>query len=392
MNTKNNSTGSINFRITASEFVGMLVSFILLDIVALVIFNYQSIIEMSKAGMTGEDIYISLLQILKTPQCLIIVGFEIVLLILKIIIGSINVRHKLAPVERISNIAMNLGSNDNAINEEKVHMLENAIDSISPITDDIGLNTGDKELVGLEYAVNGLIKRMRESYEQQARFVSDASHELRTPIAVIKGYADMLDRWGKEDEKVIQESVEAIKTESDHMNYLVEQLLFLARGDSGKTKLNISDFNLTDTMKEVYEESIMIDQEHKYIFDEKNPVLFKGDQSLIKQTIRILVDNAVKYTPKGETIKLGIINDLDVNGFYVQDSGIGISKDNLPHLFDRFYRSDDSRTRDTGGTGLGLAIAKWIVDRHNGQFEIVSYEEIGTRISVIFPKKDKLNV
>lgn len=392
MNTKNNSTGSINFRITASEFVGMLVSFILLDIVALVVFNYQSIIEMSKAGMTGEDIYISLLQILKTPQCLIIVGFEIVLLILKIIIGSINVRHKLAPVERISNIAMNLGSNDNAINEEKVHMLENAIDSISPITDDIGLNTGDKELVGLEYAVNGLIKRMRESYEQQARFVSDASHELRTPIAVIKGYADMLDRWGKEDEKVIQESVEAIKTESDHMNYLVEQLLFLARGDSGKTKLNISDFNLTDTMKEVYEESIMIDQEHKYIFDEKNPVLFKGDQSLIKQTIRILVDNAVKYTPKGETIKLGIINDLDVNGFYVQDSGIGISKDNLPHLFDRFYRFDDSRTRDTGGTGLGLAIAKWIVDRHNGQFEIVSYEEIGTRMSVIFPKKDKLNV
>lgn len=388
MNKKKSSTGSINFRITASAFVGMLASFLILDIVALVIFNYKRIIEMSKAGMVGKEIFKVLLQECNNPECIILLSLELALLILKIIIGSLNVRHKLAPVERISNMALDLGSNDGVINEEKVHMLENAIDKINAATDDAGLNTGDKELVGLEYAVNGLIKRMRESYEQQARFVSDASHELRTPIAVIKGYADMLDRWGKDDEKILQESVEAIKTESNNMNYLVEQLLFLARGDSGKTKLNISSINLLDMMKEVYDESIMIDQEHKYVFDQEGETIFKADVALLKQAARILVDNAAKYTPKDGTIKIGIINNENNCGFYVQDSGIGIAKDNLPHLFDRFYRADDSRTRETGGTGLGLAIAKWIIDRHNGHFEVVSYEEIGTKISVIFIKED----
>ena len=388
MNKKKSSTGSINFRITASAFVGMLASFLILDIVALVVFNYKRIIEMSKAGMVGKEIFKVLLQECNNPECIILLSLELALLILKIIIGSLNVRHKLAPVERISNMALDLGSNDGVINEEKVHMLENAIDKINTATDDAGLNTGDKELVGLEYAVNGLIKRMRESYEQQARFVSDASHELRTPIAVIKGYADMLDRWGKDDEKILQESVEAIKTESNNMNYLVEQLLFLARGDSGKTKLNISSINLLDMIKEVYDESIMIDQEHKYVFDQEGGTIFKGDVALLKQAARILVDNAAKYTPKGGTIKIGTINNENNCGFYVQDSGIGIAKDNLPHLFDRFYRADDSRTRETGGTGLGLAIAKWIIDRHNGHFEVVSYEGIGTKISVIFIKND----
>ena len=386
MDKKKYSTGSINFRITASAFVGMLTSFVLIDIVTLVVFNYERIIEMTKANIAGKEIMKILLEECKNPQCLIVVGFELSLLILKLIIGSISVRHKLAPVERISDMAINLSSNDGVINEEKVHMLESAIDNINAITDDVGLNTGDKELVGLEYAVNGLIKRMKESYEQQARFVSDASHELRTPIAVIKGYADMLDRWGKDDEKILEESVEAIKTESNHMNYLVEQLLFLARGDSGKTQLNITDFDLLNMMKEVYDESIMIDQNHKYSFSGEESIPFKGDISLLKQTARILVDNAAKYTPDNEEIKIGVIQNDKCCGFYVQDSGIGISSDNLPRLFERFYRADDSRTRETGGTGLGLAIAKWIIDRHNGHFEIVSYEGIGTKMSVMFSK------
>ena len=123
---------------------------------------------------------------------------------------------------------------------------------------------GDQELQGIEAAMNNLLRRMHESYQQQARFVNDASHELRTPIAVIQGYANMLDRWGREDESVLNESITAITHEADHMNQLVEQLLFLARGDSGRTKLKQEPINPGPMMQEIYEESLMIDENHPY--------------------------------------------------------------------------------------------------------------------------------
>lgn len=324
---------------------------------------------------------------LRTAKYIALFSLEGLILLLKVIIGSASVKKKLRPVEEISRMAMELAGHEGEFNEEKLRALENAIDSITPVDGDALLNSGDRELEGLELAVNGLVKRMRDSYMQQARFVSDASHELRTPIAVIKGYADMLDRWGKSDEKILEESVEAIKTESEHMNYLVEQLLFLARGDSGKTKLNISEFDLFDMMHEVFEESKMIDPEHEYSFKADGPVKVRGDEALLKQTARILTDNASKYTPKGEKIVLSAGTDNAGSFFAVEDSGIGIAKDSLPLLFDRFYRADNSRARDSGGSGLGLAIAKWIVDRHGGYLKVVSAEGVGTKISVIMPKK-----
>ena len=109
--------------------------------------------------------------------------------------------------------------------EEKFHNLENAISKISPVTSDERIKIEDSEFQGLEEAINKLLDRMRDSYRQQARFVSDASHELRTPISVIQGYANMLDRWGKDDESVLEESIAAIKSESESMKNLVEQLL-----------------------------------------------------------------------------------------------------------------------------------------------------------------------
>lgn len=228
--------------------------------------------------------------------------------------------------------------------------------------------------------------RMRDSYRQQARFVSDASHELRTPIAVIRGYADLLDRWGKTDEKILEESIQAIKSESESMQHLVEQLLFLARGDSGRTPLNVTDFDITDMMKEVWEESVMIDDAHSYRFEGGGVIPGRGDISLIKQAARILIENASKYTPEGGEIILRSLVKDGHPSFSVQDSGIGISQGDIPHIFERFYRADDSRSKQTGGSGLGLAIAKWIVDRHGGRFEIISRKDIGTRITVILPE------
>lgn len=270
--------------------------------------------------------------------------------------------------------------------EQKIHNLESAIDSIKADSPNAGLHTGDTDLKGLEEAINSLLERTRASYSQQVRFVSDASHELRTPIAVIKGYADMLDRWGKTDETILDESIGAIKTESEHMNKLVEQLLFLARGDSGRQKLDMQPLSVTDLIRDVYEESVMIDQDHKWEIRADGNVTATGDAAMLKQAIRILVDNAAKYTPQGETITLKALSGTDgCPVIVVQDSGIGISGEDMSHIFERFYRSDPARNRQKGGTGLGLSIAKWIIDRHGGYFDVLSGEDIGTRISIHLP-------
>ena len=266
--------------------------------------------------------------------------------------------------------------------EQKFHRIEDAITHMSP-EDEKALSLGDEDLMGIEQAMNNLIQRMHDTYNQQARFVNDASHELRTPIAVIEGYANMLDRWGKEDEAVLDESIAAIKNESAHMKYLVEQLLFLARGDSGKNVMKFADMSLNDTMREIYEESLMIDEAHPYRFAEPDEnIHINGDASMLKQAVRILVDNAAKYTEKGDEIKLSVGRNEEGRPYLqVQDSGIGMAEADVQHMFERFYRSDE--VRKTQGTGLGLSISKWIVDRHKGHFEILSRTELGTRIRIV---------
>lgn len=135
--------------------------------------------------------------------------------------------------------------------QNQMDHLEQAISHISPDDAEQGVHTGDKELKSIEIALNNLLRNMKENERRQVRFVSDASHELRTPIAVIQGYVNMLDRWGKEDEKVLTESIEALKNESQHMKELVEQLLFLARGDSGRNTLNKVKLDLNQMVSEV---------------------------------------------------------------------------------------------------------------------------------------------
>ena len=276
---------------------------------------------------------------------------------------------------------------DMVFDEEKFHSLEDAISKISPTSSEERIHIGDSEFKGLEDAINKLLDRMRDSYRQQARFVSDASHELRTPISVIQGYANMLDRWGKSDESVLDESITAIKSESENMKNLVEQLLFLARGINGKTQLTIKEFSLSDMIKDVVEESKMIDDKHIYSYIKLEDVNIYGDSGLLKQTARILVENAAKYTEDGEDIilKIGRSNKGEAY-FSVQDNGIGMDTEDVPHIFERFFRADTARVRKNGGTGLGLSIAKWIIDNHNGYFSVLSRKGVGTRITVYLPQ------
>lgn len=318
---------------------------------------------------------------------LIIIGIvEGIFLLEEIIFGTARVRKILKPLNEIAETAERLSNM--VFDEEKFHSIEDAISKISPVASDERIHIGDSEFKGLEDAINKLLDRMRDSYRQQARFVSDASHELRTPISVIHGYANMLDRWGKSDESVLDESITAIKCESENMKNLVEQLLFLARGINGKTQLTIKEFSLSNMIKEVVEESKMIDDKHVYSYINLEEVNVYGDMGFLKQTARILVENAAKYTETGENIELKVgRNSKGEPYFSVQDNGIGMDTEDIPHIFERFFRADTARVRKNGGTGLGLSIAKWIIDNHNGYFSVLSRKGIGTRITVYLPEK-----
>ncbi len=291
------------------------------------------------------------------------------------------IRKILRPIDEIALRADEL-SRMTFDDEDKYRVIEDAIDNIEPGEDD-KLSFNNSDLKGVEAAMNNLLVRMRESYRQQARFVNDASHELRTPIAVIEGYANMLKRWGKDDETVLEESITAIAHESEHMKHLVEQLLFLARGDSGKTVLDMKDTSLNSMMNEIYEESLMIDEDHPYRFKPcDDDILINADEGMLKQAVRILIDNAAKYTNKGDEIALSVgRNDEGHPYLRVQDTGIGMADNDMEHMFERFYRADEAR--NTQGTGLGLSIAKWIVDKHKGHFEVTSVTGLGTRISIV---------
>lgn len=325
--------------------------------------------------------------------CLCIAGaVQILSLFCQLIRGAKKIRYQLHPLNELAKKAEELSSI--AFDESKFHLLEDAISNVNPEDGREHLHIGDKELQGLEQAVNNLIDRMRDSYRQQSRFVSDASHELRTPISVIQGYANMLDRWGKEDETVLEEGIEAIKHESEHMSALVEQLLFLARSDSGKNQMVKEQVDLGELVKEVYEESRMIDENHQYALKkpEGGRFFLTGDATMLKQTIRILADNAMKYSREGDEILFSVGKAEDGKSeifFSVQDSGEGMKEQDVIHIFERFFRSDAARNSSTGGSGLGLSIAKWIVDKHRGHFEILSREGLGTRITVWLPVKEQ---
>ncbi len=313
-------------------------------------------------------------------------GFEAFILFIQYASGKEKARRLMLPLERMSQTAQEL-SEAARLDPEKLHRLEDAIAGVSPLTPDARLRTGDRELRGLEQAINDLLARMHESYKEQSRFVSDASHELRTPIAVIQGYADMIQRWGKKDEKVLDEGIDAIRTEAGHMKTLVDQLLFLARGDNDRTQLQIGPVDLKAMMNELYEEYSMIHPDRSWRLDAAEPVTVQGDAALLKQTARILTDNAVRYTDENAAITLRVLRKDGHPCFEIQDNGIGIRPEDLSHIFDRFFRSDPARNRATGGTGLGLSIAKWIVDRHGGYFDVYSREGFGSRFTVILPER-----
>lgn len=343
---------------------------------------YEYIIEGSDEKKYRYDFKI-LWDIIEIPG-IVLLGMETLVLFLALF-RTADVRRRLKPLNDLAVAAEKLSKEP--MDHNKIDDLEKAISHLSADDDEQVIHTGDKDLQSIEIALNSLLKNMKDNEKRQMRFVSDASHELRTPIAVIQGYVNMLDRWGKEDEQVLGESIEALKNESQHMKELVEQLLFLARGDSGRQHLNMERTDINRMVSEVWEESMMIDENHRYEFKgTESEACVNGDVAMIKQSVRIFVQNAAKYSEPGTTIKLGVSDEAGYVSYLIEDEGTGMESSDIIHIFDRFYRSDEARNGETGGSGLGLSIAKWIVDAHGGTIQVISRADIGSRFIVKFPK------
>ncbi|MFA9422561.1 MAG: sensor histidine kinase [Sedimentibacter sp.] len=241
------------------------------------------------------------------------------------------------------------------------------------------------ELKELSQTFNEMMDRIEEGYKTQQQFVSDASHELRTPIAVIKGYVNMLDRWGKNDKSVLEESISAIKNETESMQDLIEKLLFIARSDKSTLAFTKEDFKISLVLNEIEKETKMIDSKHNFYFKFYEDANIYGDIKRIKQAIRILIDNAMKFTPQEGYIMVSSFIQDDYYVIRVEDTGIGIEKKDLGKIFKRLYRAEQSRSKEIGGYGLGLSIAKIIVLGHKGKIKVKSTLGKGSEFSILLP-------
>ncbi|GAB3791186.1 HAMP domain-containing sensor histidine kinase [Virgibacillus kimchii] len=249
---------------------------------------------------------------------------------------------------------------------------------------EVGSRSKD-ELYEMEKTFNEMIDRLRENFEKQEVFVSDASHELKTPISIVKSYAQLLKRRGRENPELFEESVEAIDSEADRMQKLVEQLLALAKNkNEAVTKQVDMTFLGEETIKifqGAYDRDIQFQKPERAITVNGNP-----DQ--LEQIIYILIDNALKYSE--DQVEVSLTSHNGSMQFIVTDFGPGIPKADQQRIFDRFYRLDKARSRETGGTGLGLAIAKAIASLHNGKLVVHSEEGKGSTFTLTLPmlKKD----
>lgn len=243
-------------------------------------------------------------------------------------------------------------------------------------------NGPDDELKRLGSTFNKMIDRLQAAFDRQVQFVSDASHELKTPIAVIQGYANLLDRWGKDDKEALVKSIYAIKLESANMANLVERLLFIAKGDSGTQKIEKTEFLLNELISELARESMLLAPKHIITNNKNDTISIFADYKMLKEMLRIFIDNSIKYSPEQSIIDISSEIQDSKAKITISDRGIGIPKSEISKIFDRFYTVDKSRSKEKSGTGLGLSIAKWIVDMHDGTIGIESEEGKYTRVVV----------
>ncbi|QIN82109.1 HAMP domain-containing protein [Rubrobacter tropicus] len=304
---------------------------------------------------------------------LLLVGAVLVALVLSVVGAYVLARAALAPVDAVARSARQIGAGD----------LGRRLPVARP---------GD-ELGRLTTTINDLLARLEASFARreealarQRRFAADASHELRTPLTSIAGYARMLKSWGLENREAGREGVEAILEESERMRVLVEDLLVVARGDEGGMPLEPAPNDLGALAAEAVGAAraaaggkVVV----QYV-PPKEPVGAVFDGARIRRAADILLDNAVKYTPEGGVVTVGVAREGGLLRLRVSDTGAGIPKEDLPRVFERFYRADPARSE--GGTGLGLSIARQIARAHGGEVEAASRPGKGSTFVLSLPE------
>lgn len=271
----------------------------------------------------------------------------------------------LAPLETVTEVAEQINRADD---------LSRRIPYDGPKHDEIG------SLIG---AFNQTLERLESLFTSQQRFLADVSHELRTPLTVIKGNVDLMRRMKSLDE----ESLTSIDQEAGRLNRLVGGLLLLAQAESGSLPLEAKPVELDTLLLEVFQEMrVLAGERVKLHLTGIDQVQVQGDRDRLKQVLLNLTANAVQYTPSGGEVFLSLAKVGEQARIIIRDTGPGIPSEDLPHIFERFYRAEKSRTRSrSAGFGLGLSITQWIVDKHGGKIEVDSKEGQGTTFCIWLP-------
>jgi two-component system OmpR family sensor kinase len=250
--------------------------------------------------------------------------------------------------------------------------------------------TGD-ELARLAATFNRMLDRIHAAFTAQRRFIADASHELRTPLTAIRGNLDVLSRQASaEPETPNSDYLDALadlRRESSRMGRLLEDLLTLARTDAAPDldTLRLRPYRLDELASDVLRTAATLANGQKLELKAPEPVTILGDSDRLQQLMLVLLDNALLHTPADGTVTLSVGQSSDIATIAVADTGSGIAPEHLPYLFDRFYRADSARARESGGTGLGLAIARAIAESHHGQISVASEVGKGTTFTVTLP-------
>lgn len=242
------------------------------------------------------------------------------------------------------------------------------------------------EIGRLAATMNEMIERLENSFKQIRQFTGDASHELKTPLTILKGEIEMALR-SKDDVQYMKEVLNSSLEEIDRMSYIVKSLLDLAKMDVEKGVLAREPVRLDKVLADRHEhfKRLAFDSAVQLDILENRPVMVLGDQVRLSQLIYNLIDNAIKYTPRGGKVELRLGQDGQTVFFRVKDTGVGISSEDLPYIFDRFFRVDKARTREVGGAGLGLSICKEIAEAHGGTLAASSVPGKGSTFTASLP-------
>lgn len=247
------------------------------------------------------------------------------------------------------------------------------------------------ELQRLTVTINELLARMEAMFVAQRRFVADVSHELRTPLAAMQGNLEVLSRGAARDPQLLQESLTDMRSEVNRLIRMVNDLLLLTQSEAG-LQLRHEPVELDSLIFEVHRELRPLAGGLQLRIGAIDQVVIYGDRDRLKQALLNLTVNALQHTPAGGTVTLNLGQEGGTAWMQVRDTGIGIEPENLPFIFDRFYRAERSRSRAVGGAGLGLAIVKWIAEAHGGTIEVESTPHVGSCFTLRLPLPEESTV